>query len=93
MIECEHIVVRAFLTPHEVATFRASKLPEEFYAVKAEMEKRKTTMLSSTDPSRQATQDPLLRGNLFHNPSTICDQNEAHALINAHPRAPFSGLI
>ena len=63
MIECEHIVIRAFLTPHEVSTFRASKLPEEFYAVKAEMEKRKTTFLSG-DQSRQATQDPLLRGML-----------------------------
>ena len=61
MIECEHIVIRAFLTSHEVSTFRASKLPEEFYAVKAEMEKRKTTFLSG-DPNRQATQDPLMRG-------------------------------
>ncbi len=63
MVECERIVVRAFLTSHEVASFRASKLPEDFYTIKAEIEKRKATGIKD-DPSRQATQD-LLKGMKF----------------------------
>lgn len=61
MIECEHIVVRAFLTSHEVCSFRAAKLPEEFYAAKAEMEIKATSALGS-EYSRPATMGHAMRG-------------------------------
>ena len=46
-VECERVVVKAFLTPHEVATFRASTLSEGFYQVKAEMEKMRSNLMTS----------------------------------------------
>ena len=45
-VECERIIVKAFNSPHEVSSFRASKLPDDFYQAKLDMEKRKTTMFS-----------------------------------------------
>ena len=61
VVECERIVVKAFKTPHEVCSYRASKLPDDFYTTKAEMDRRKTTMFSNqTDTSKQNTQDMLL---------------------------------
>ena len=61
MVECERIVVKAFMTEHEVSTFRASKLSDDFYQMKAEMERRKTAMLAKEELSRDATRD-LMRG-------------------------------
>ena len=57
-VECERIVVKAFLTVHEVCSFRAGKLPADFYQAKAEIENRKTTMFSnSMDVTKQNTQE------------------------------------
>lgn len=57
VVECERIVVRAFLTSHQVASFRAAKLSDDFYAAKAEIERKRASTLNKDDPSRQATQD------------------------------------
>jgi hypothetical protein len=44
VVECERIVVIAFKTPHEVASFRAAKLSDDFYHMKAEFERTKTNL-------------------------------------------------
>ncbi|CAH1796965.1 unnamed protein product [Owenia fusiformis] len=57
VVECERIVLKAFKTSHEVTSFRASKLSDDFYELKAEMERRKTTMLTNKgDMSREHSQ-------------------------------------
>ncbi|XP_059142623.1 cilia- and flagella-associated protein 44-like isoform X2 [Physella acuta] len=48
-VECERIVVKAFTTQHEVTSFRASKLSEDFYQIKAEFERKKTKMSTKDD--------------------------------------------
>ncbi|KAK6963908.1 cilia- and flagella-associated protein 44 [Biomphalaria glabrata] len=50
-VECERIVVKAFTTPHQVASFRASKLSDDFYQLKAEFERKKTQLTTKDDPS------------------------------------------
>ena len=61
VVECERIVVIAFKTPHEVASFRAAKLSDDFYHMKAEFERRKTN-LTREDLTRDPTRE-LLTGN------------------------------
>ena len=51
VIECERIVVKSFQSPHEVSSFRASKLPDDFYQAKAGLDKRRTTMYSKVWPA------------------------------------------
>ncbi|XP_052060229.1 cilia- and flagella-associated protein 44-like isoform X9 [Mytilus californianus] len=56
VVECERIVVKAFETSHEVASFRAAKLSDDFYHMKAEFERRKTNMTRedlTRDPTRE----------------------------------------
>lgn len=62
VVECERIVIKAIQSPHEVSSFRASRLPDDFYQAKADMDKRKTTMFSNQGESKQHTQD-MLQGN------------------------------
>ena len=57
VVECERIVVRAFTTPHEVTSFRASKLSDDFYQLKADFERRKTKLPTKDDFSRDPTKD------------------------------------
>ena len=64
VVECERIVVKAFNTQHEVCSFRAAKLSDDFYATKADMERRKTTMMSKDEANRQASQG-LINGSSF----------------------------
>ena len=59
VVECERIVVKAFRTVHEVCSFRASKLSDDFYSAQAEMERRKTTFINKEDASRMLTQESL----------------------------------
>ncbi|XP_064651335.1 cilia- and flagella-associated protein 44-like isoform X2 [Lineus longissimus] len=61
VVECERIVLKCFQSPHEVCSFRASNLSDEFYNLKAEMERRRTTFMSRDEVSRDPTKD-LLRG-------------------------------
>ena len=56
-VECERIVVKAFNSAHEVSSFRAAKLPSDFYQTKAEMDKRKTTMFSQASEAAKQTSD------------------------------------
>ncbi|XP_062616211.1 cilia- and flagella-associated protein 44-like [Saccostrea cucullata] len=65
VVECERIVVKAFKTPHEVASFRAAKLSDDFYQMKAEFERRKTMTMVKDDITRDPTRD-LLGGKLSH---------------------------
>ena len=58
VVECERIVVIAFKTPHEVASFRAAKLSDDFYHMKAEFERRKTN-LTREDLTRDPTRELL----------------------------------
>ncbi|CAG5122902.1 unnamed protein product, partial [Candidula unifasciata] len=58
-VECERIVVKAFLTPHEVSSFRSSKLSEEFHQLKAELDIKKTQQQMVDDSGRDPTQDLL----------------------------------
>ncbi|XP_067931339.1 cilia- and flagella-associated protein 44-like [Watersipora subatra] len=57
MVECERIVVKSFKSTYEVSTYRAAKLSDDFYSLKAELEQRKETSMSkarsdlSRDPS------------------------------------------
>ncbi len=62
MIECEHIVVRAFQSQHQTCSFRASKLPETFYSTKAELERQKLASSLASEQSRPATQGRQLMG-------------------------------
>lgn len=57
-MECDRIVVKAFQSRHEVASFRASKLSDDFYIKKAEFE-RKKTQLNKDDITRDPTRDLL----------------------------------
>ncbi|KAK3107710.1 hypothetical protein FSP39_020546 [Pinctada imbricata] len=57
VVECERIVVKAFKTPHEVASFRAAKLSDDFYHMKAEYERRKTMTMIRDDVTRDPTRD------------------------------------
>ncbi|XP_052253766.1 cilia- and flagella-associated protein 44-like isoform X2 [Dreissena polymorpha] len=57
VVECDRIVVKAFATPHEVASFRASKLSDDFYHLKADFERRKTQIRD--DMTRDPTRDLL----------------------------------
>ncbi|XP_048254045.1 cilia- and flagella-associated protein 44-like isoform X2 [Haliotis rufescens] len=57
VVECERIVLKAFLTPHEVASFRASKLSDDFYQLKADFERRRTLYLTKDDLTRDPTRD------------------------------------
>ncbi|XP_060551905.1 LOW QUALITY PROTEIN: cilia- and flagella-associated protein 44-like [Ruditapes philippinarum] len=58
VVECDRIVVKAFESAHEVASFRASKLSDDFYIKKAEFE-RKRTQLTKDDITRDPTRDLL----------------------------------
>ncbi|XP_053372820.1 cilia- and flagella-associated protein 44-like [Mercenaria mercenaria] len=58
VVECDRIVVKAFESSHEVASFRASKLSDDFYIRKAEFE-RKRTQLTKDDITRDPTRDLL----------------------------------
>ena len=58
VVECDHIVVKAFQTTHEVASFRASKLSDDFYHLKADFERRRT-MVTRDDMTRDPTRDIL----------------------------------
>ncbi|XP_074652110.1 cilia- and flagella-associated protein 44-like isoform X2 [Tubulanus polymorphus] len=60
IVECDRIVLKAFLTPHEICSYRAAKLSDDFYQLKAEMERRKTTMTTRDDMSRDPTS--MLKG-------------------------------
>lgn len=61
VVECDRIVVKAFETAHEVASFRASKLSDDFYHKKAEFERRRT-QLTRDDITRDPTRD-IMTGN------------------------------
>ena len=61
MVECDRIVVKAFQSPHEVASFRASKLSDDFYHLKADFERRRTQM-TREDITRDPTRD-IMTGN------------------------------
>ena len=52
-------MLKSFQSEHEVCSYRAAKLSEDFYQAKALMERRKTIMMSREEASRQATQDLL----------------------------------
>ncbi|XP_052720233.1 cilia- and flagella-associated protein 44-like isoform X2 [Crassostrea angulata] len=65
VVECERIVVKAFKTPHEVASFRAAKLSDDFYQMKADFERRKTMTMVKDDITRDPTRD-LLGGKSTH---------------------------
>ena len=55
-------MVKAFQSPHEVASFKASKLSDDFYQVRAAFERRKT-MITREDLTRDPTRD-ILTGNI-----------------------------
>ena len=59
VVECERIVLKAFMTPHEVTSFRASKLSDDFYQLKAEYERKKTMGQTKDDFTRDPTRDLL----------------------------------
>ena len=61
VVECDRIVVKAFQSPHEVASFRASKLSDDFYHLKADFERRRTQM-TREDMTRDPTRD-IMTGN------------------------------
>lgn len=64
VVECERIVVKAFATTHEVGSFRASKLSDDFYQLRAMLEQRRATMITQSDATRDQTRD-LLTGMVF----------------------------
>ncbi|KAL5020106.1 hypothetical protein ScPMuIL_002998 [Solemya velum] len=59
VVECERIVVKAFATTHEVGSFRASKLSDDFYQLRAMLEQRRATMITQSDATRDQTRDLL----------------------------------
>nr|KAG5708675.1 hypothetical protein BaRGS_034892 [Batillaria attramentaria] len=59
VVECERIVLKAFMTPHEVTSFRANKLSDDFYQLKAEYERKKTMGATKDDFTRDPTRDLL----------------------------------
>ncbi|XP_033757971.1 cilia- and flagella-associated protein 44-like isoform X3 [Pecten maximus] len=65
VVECERIVVRAFNTSHEIASFRAAKLSDDFYTLKAEFERRRTQTMMRDDLTRDPTRD-LMTGQTRH---------------------------
>ncbi|KAH9503837.1 Cilia- and flagella-associated protein 44 [Bulinus truncatus] len=52
-VECERFLVKAFTTSHQVASFRASKLSDDFYQLKSEFERKKTKMTTKDDLSSE----------------------------------------
>ncbi|KAL4229263.1 hypothetical protein ACF0H5_012303 [Mactra antiquata] len=58
VVECDRIVVKAFESAHEVSSFRASKLSDDFYQLKADFERKRTT-LNRDDITRDPTRDLL----------------------------------
>ncbi|KAH9503836.1 Cilia- and flagella-associated protein 44 [Bulinus truncatus] len=52
-VECERFLVKAFTTSHQVASFRASKLSDDFYQLKSEFERKKTKMTTKDDSSSE----------------------------------------
>ena len=59
VVECERIILKAFMTGHEVSSFRANKLSEDFYHAKAEYERKKTMAQTKDDFTRDPTRDLL----------------------------------
>ncbi|XP_046572732.1 cilia- and flagella-associated protein 44-like isoform X2 [Haliotis rubra] len=57
VVECDRIVLKAFLTPHEVSSFRANKLSDDFYQLKADFERRRTLHYTKDDLTRDPTRD------------------------------------
>ena len=57
VMECERIVVKCFQSSHEVSSFRAAKLSDDFYATKADVERKKTMYAGGNMLNRQATRD------------------------------------
>ena len=78
-MECDRIVVKAFETTHEVASFRASKLSDDFYHKKAEFERRKTQLTNDNmtrDPTRDIMTGKLsfiVQSTLYMQPSVSSD--------------------
>ncbi|XP_021372219.1 cilia- and flagella-associated protein 44-like isoform X2 [Mizuhopecten yessoensis] len=65
VVECERIVVKAFNTSHEIASFRAAKLSDDFYTLKADFERRRTQTMMRDDLTRDPTRD-LMTGQTRH---------------------------
>lgn len=65
MVECERIVVKSFKDTYEVSTYRAAKLSDDFYMLKAELEQRRDSAMSKarSDLSRDAS---VLNGEWHH---------------------------
>jgi hypothetical protein len=61
VVECERIVLKAFMTGHEVTSFRANKLSDDFYQLKAEYERKKMVTQTKDEFTRDPTRD-LLQG-------------------------------
>jgi len=55
-IECELIAVKSFQAPYEVSSYRAAKLSDSFYSVKAELERKKEASMIQELLSQQANQ-------------------------------------
>ena len=79
VVECDRIVVKAFETTHEVASFRAYKLSDDFYHKKAEFERRKTQLTNDNmtrDPTRDIMTGKLsfiVQSTLYLQPSVSSD--------------------
>ncbi|KAK6165219.1 hypothetical protein SNE40_023570 [Patella caerulea] len=58
-VECEKIILKCFLTPHEVSSFRAAKLSDDFYKMKANFERRRTMFITRDEFTRDPTRDLL----------------------------------
>lgn len=64
ILECERIVVKSFNSTYEVSTYRAAKLSDDFYTLKAELEQRRESALSKA--RSELSRDPsLLNGRVY----------------------------
>ena len=62
VIECDRIVVHAFLTPHHISSFRVARLSDTFFEKKSEVMKRRTKGETSRKSSRESKEATMGRG-------------------------------
>ena len=74
-------MVKSFKTTYEVATYRAAKLSDDFYMLKAELEQRRDTAMSKA--RSDLTRDPsLINGKLVS--VLLTTSNELHVFLPAN---------
>ena len=57
--------MKAFNTTHEVSSFRAAKLSDDFYMMKADYDRKRTMTIMRDDMTRDPTRDLMTGQNII----------------------------